>query len=1747
MEWNLVGVDMVNVTLNLRDCADDDTILEGWMSSFTTRYQNSIEDFNVYHHIDQQVAEGQIPSHLHGLFLEAFLNLPKRVGESSEKHRRYHQIMNPVTGDLAEDENDPLESWITELIQNAVDLKATEINLSIGQDDLIFYHNGRSGGHLFNNNQLSSIFNIANSTKLGDFSKIGKFGIGFKYWWRHFENLKVKCVEMVDGNLEELSIGVSREFSVSDTDLCFRTVDQDEIGTYFEFSNPIEAGDWTNDLAFRNDDDSVIARRLYESLPFIQLRVENDFTLNVSILGTEYEYYCEVVGDIQCDDFRIDKIKYGKRGERDEEELLYRASCRMDSLTEELEDEFTRFRSMVVEEYENTEILNQNIGAQAHADRALSETSIACLYMPDIDHGMISNLFIANHPDSFISAPMIIEAPWKLNRDRVRIEQSKEKYKLWNRILGKFVDALHGKFTQFLIGHESNLDYSNLQLCNIINTPLGEVKNFSMVDGKYVQHLEGEEKLPLENLGNRILNRSRTYSLGQRMGVPEGSFFSPKELLHLWIELDQLNDEESFLWFQNSLHSNIATIELANGTKLPITFQDSHFSKFHQIEKSISRNCGDGIPQTIRDLFAENELETDTAVAAPDVENTDQLTESYPFRSKQLKFFDDIVCSVNENLFFASEKTGMPIVDITNLAEDDATLISLFTGVRFLQESTGDEDKVLFYESRNNIPNHEVVEEHLDEEQGIEEVISQCYQESELIEERDSQNLKSWINSRLGRKWGDSILLNKSDGLNEMPVFLKLPESDHSIAVVLGLESRRELKSINRRKLINQKEVVFGDNPMMLQWNLDSDDILFCRLHNRHEWIDDASPFDEDGARSKSLDGCAWNWSDLVPEGRTGWNWLRVTMDNVASDEERIDIERALNPVFVDGFYETSAVGEVGVHRGYRFKNNDDGVISVRKTSLHHYSRGSENTSTQHLTYLSHPVKSDSLLKHSIHLHPGVNFEQHRTIQENEKILLSHDDVHPHGLLRVYGWQIFHTERISWDFEIEDTRELDFLNLQTEAEVGSSIRDDFKSKIEIYDVLLTRGGGSRNNPLESIGFFAKSVDYSQHDDGYLSDDDTPRFREGSYFSDLRAKGIHGFKQFCDEWFKSNKSFARLFRSKLWLPTSTEFHNRFQGNEFYSLNEFIQFVPIREVERFRAILISKTSNLDRDITHRNPEEDRWIFRYGLAWLFWNLQNSELGDDEKEICLSWLNDALECGFPRKQWLDANARVYTTPHEGIRLNSKPREILTQLGDLSDYPNVQELLELRDMDSEWWRFRDRCYTSGDEASYRSLRQEFEQMHMKELIVTENQDFYRVGFHPRKTLQSFRTGDDEPRRVLVHEVKSSLTPKVLCFDDIGGETPIFVLDNMHMFNVIENITNQGELELINLSDSLIPHETQLEGDQHVEHVPRQFLFIHKILSEINCLDEVHWIQRNELQTTAFVSPGNSGLQLSLNQNKITFYHAENVENLSSDEYDFISKLVFEYCEEEIGRFEEDVREWVNQPSNREPLPSWVRRKYRNNQEHRVEEDILFKEKYCQSELNFRQFTELVQDISNLEELNTALERLVQKYRQRDDYSLKDSHVMLREWYRNIPAVTMDRTTEWQFPGIIDPDDSVSVNRIISIDANMLYLLNNNRLQRYEIEGTAGGTLLVNPFEQSWYRPIASYGRVEESYDFNEDIANLMYQEIVDSWFTSVGDFLVIDEALVSNNNTKNGLLMHKHHALHVYAFLRAMEVDEYA
>ncbi len=67
--------------------------------------------------------------------------------------------------------------FIYELLQNAEDARATEVQFVLKADRLEFEHNG---DRLFKIKDVKSITNIGSSTKVDDIRSIGKFGIGFK-------------------------------------------------------------------------------------------------------------------------------------------------------------------------------------------------------------------------------------------------------------------------------------------------------------------------------------------------------------------------------------------------------------------------------------------------------------------------------------------------------------------------------------------------------------------------------------------------------------------------------------------------------------------------------------------------------------------------------------------------------------------------------------------------------------------------------------------------------------------------------------------------------------------------------------------------------------------------------------------------------------------------------------------------------------------------------------------------------------------------------------------------------------------------------------------------------------------------------------------------------------------------------------------------------------------------------------------------------------------------------------------------------------------------------------------------------------------------------------------------------------------------------------------------------------------------------------------------------------------------------
>lgn len=77
--------------------------------------------------------------------------------------------------------------FVYEMLQNADDAEATEITFDLREDRLIVSHDGKA----FTEKNLEGICSISRGTKSDDYTKIGKFGIGFKSVFVYTESPQV--------------------------------------------------------------------------------------------------------------------------------------------------------------------------------------------------------------------------------------------------------------------------------------------------------------------------------------------------------------------------------------------------------------------------------------------------------------------------------------------------------------------------------------------------------------------------------------------------------------------------------------------------------------------------------------------------------------------------------------------------------------------------------------------------------------------------------------------------------------------------------------------------------------------------------------------------------------------------------------------------------------------------------------------------------------------------------------------------------------------------------------------------------------------------------------------------------------------------------------------------------------------------------------------------------------------------------------------------------------------------------------------------------------------------------------------------------------------------------------------------------------------------------------------------------------------------------------------------------------------
>jgi hypothetical protein len=96
-----------------------------------------------------------------------------------KKHLGIRRIVEELYPDSAH--------FIFELLQNAEDTNATEVEFILTNDQLAFEHNGRP----FTEGDILGITDVGEGTKFDDQDTIGRFGVGFKAVFAYSESPRI--------------------------------------------------------------------------------------------------------------------------------------------------------------------------------------------------------------------------------------------------------------------------------------------------------------------------------------------------------------------------------------------------------------------------------------------------------------------------------------------------------------------------------------------------------------------------------------------------------------------------------------------------------------------------------------------------------------------------------------------------------------------------------------------------------------------------------------------------------------------------------------------------------------------------------------------------------------------------------------------------------------------------------------------------------------------------------------------------------------------------------------------------------------------------------------------------------------------------------------------------------------------------------------------------------------------------------------------------------------------------------------------------------------------------------------------------------------------------------------------------------------------------------------------------------------------------------------------------------------------
>ncbi len=529
--------------------------------------------------INELFTNEKLESKMHGAFLIALATLPDGIS----RDERAGSWVNR----LSDVRDSAPQSWIAELIQNARDAGASEIEIEMFEDSLKFSHNGEN----FKPAELVALISINSTTKSGNVATVGQFGVGFKYWILHFGNLEVRV--NTDNDKTQHSLFVKSDLTSTDSIYQTTKSNRETKRTEFIFTNPKNTDEWRDFVS--PDIEEILGTRISDSLPMLQT---DERTLVVRLKQTKSgneehrEYSCEIKQGLanSHEGLSLERISYGLTGE-DKEYIRSRMSLSkiidMHNTTINGQLFHNLYLAELMKNPTTVKVAKMNgkeveETARNIAKKALEETYITILLTPEKEKGAISRLFTAEQIND-VTFAFIADAPWQLSSDRHSwaASSTSNKNQQWNQFVSRFVNKLYSITVKEILNDGENFGLNHSEMYEILNRPFGI--DYSRDPSKPVL------KLKRFDSGLKIEHLTDTLGQSSKKGFTEAFCFIWKEIKF---------NENARNWLEGAMDKNRMSIKLANGIICPIKNP-----KGEEEGPEICHNYSDGFPNEIIELI----------------------------------------------------------------------------------------------------------------------------------------------------------------------------------------------------------------------------------------------------------------------------------------------------------------------------------------------------------------------------------------------------------------------------------------------------------------------------------------------------------------------------------------------------------------------------------------------------------------------------------------------------------------------------------------------------------------------------------------------------------------------------------------------------------------------------------------------------------------------------------------------------------------------------------------------------------------------------------------------------------------------------------------------------------------------------------------------------------------------------------------------------------------------------------------